>query len=237
MKQIMPMIETPTIDTKFDSYMRNSFDRLAALVRESDANQARGEFTKIQRDLKDLAQKRLAINQSTELTDAGKAARRKALVEEGTDVAKTWANVERKLADIEASITAHEDAASGGLVPHGSYGFVKPTPGQASPEELAREREIRDRLYDLRRIDVAERYMKAARDNDDPELVRAVERAPKSFPLVSADVIEQVREMRIAASSFAPRLKELHNLRSLYSTFLEAARLTLLDLEKQVWSV
>lgn len=222
--------------TKFDQYMRNSFDHLAAFVPEDEANQARGEFTRIQTDIQALARKRYAIQSSTELTQTGKIARLKTLNDEAVEVEKSWAPVREKLADFEAAILAHEDAGNGGMVPSGSYGFVKAQPtDKRSPEELALEREIRDRLYDMKRSAVMTLYLNAVEADNDPDLVRAIERAPKAFPLVTEEARTQAKDLRIARSPFAARLKELRNLENLYRTFLEAAQRSLQDLQAANW--
>jgi hypothetical protein len=123
-------------------------------------------------------------------------------------------------------IASAESAALGGLIPaSGGFGFVKSREeAPRTSEQIAREREIRDRLYSEPRLRVKEMYLEAAYTGEDPELVSAIERAPRSFPLVDSATQQQVRDWRISNSPFAPRIRVLRQLHETYSLLLASAR-------------
>lgn len=93
----------------------------------------------------------------------------------------------------------------------------------AAPGDEVTLREIRDRLFGLTPAERDLRYTAAVREGNDPQLVRAIETSPRSFPLVSTRATSEVRATRLAA---APPVQEaehalLHH-DALISTFRNA---------------
>jgi hypothetical protein len=111
----------------------------------------------------------------------------------------------KEVSDMTGEIEAMEAAAVLGMKPtieNGrvvSYTRTRPETKE-SPSDLAMHREIRDRLLQLKQHDAEDRYLRAVRSGDDPDLVAAVEGAPKAFPVVRPHVATAARTFRIENS-------------------------------------
>lgn len=225
------------VRTKFDNYLESSFDNLAVFCSPDLVTKARGQFAQIQQDLQDLAYSRYVVQASIELTETGKQARLAAIEQEAASAAARWAPARETLADIEAGIKAAEDAADGGLVRQGEVGYVKRPPLTA--EEASQQhivyREIRDLARKLKGTEVIQKYLAAVEDGSDPDFVKAIETAPRAFPLVPDSVRQNARELRMEKSPWAARYKELLNEKHLYDTFLAAADLSLKSIINPRW--
>ena len=140
----------------------------------------------IQHVVEDADAESRKIDESKELTDLGKREAYKR-IREGAEAALKphEALVER----LGATVAATRSKAI--------------QPPAATPESLAVEREIRDRLMDekLDTLKVGIRYLNAL-DRGDDTFVRAVESAPESFALISSDIRQKGEEMRLARIAF-----------------------------------
>lgn len=111
----------------------------------------------------------------------------------------------KAIADITGEIEAMEAAAVLGMKPNiengrvVSYTRTRPE-AKESARDLAMQREIRDRLLLRDQGDVEERYVRAVRSGDDPDLVAAIEGAPKAFPMVRPHIVAAARKHRIENS-------------------------------------
>ena len=100
---------------------------------------------------------------------------------------------------------------------------LAPPATERTPEAIAREREIRDRLTALADHERVIRYLVAI-ENADWETVRAVEGAPAAFPLVSPDTRQQGDKIKLGRSPLASQLAAAEALAGMYSSILATAQ-------------
>lgn len=124
-----------------------------------------------------------------------------------------------KLADIEKQSVGGIDARIQFEV---QKAFRKET--ETSEDRLLaylQEKEMRDLLKFEDPLIVQESYLAAVRNNDNDLYVRAVERAPKGFPLVNAETSAKARELRIEQ---IPEMNVLGTLHRTYTSALATAK-------------
>jgi hypothetical protein len=139
----------------------------------------------------------------------------------------------KRTAEIEREISGLEQAAVLGMTP-ANGGYVRKQEKERTTEDLLRERELRDRLHQMDPTTRRELYLRAVEDGTDPELVAAVDRAHKAFPLVDQATLSMTREWRIEQSPLAPRRRELQLLHEAYGLLLEGAQIQLDDMRKAI---
>lgn len=103
---------------------------------------------------------------------------------------------------------------------------------ERTTETLLAEREIRDRLVGRDALEVNALYVTAI-TNGDWTTVNAVERAPASFPLLPAEMVEQGKALRLAKSPLAGQLAAEEAAYCRYASVLASSRTQLANLAKQ----
>lgn len=200
---------TTSIDTVHD----NAWQRMLG-----DApDDARAAFLETRTTIRNAVVAELAVRRdisaSTHLTAEGKAKAFKDLEQRPRTVLHSIAALDTQVTDLAAEIKGAEVAAERGFVRSGSSGYSAPKEEPRTPDQISAEREIRDHLRALPAHEVRARYIAAVTSGDDPELVRAIELAPKSFPLLDASTTGEVRKWRIDNSPLAPHIRALRGRR------------------------
>ena len=216
------------IRTDFDTRFAIQIEQALREVPDEERERARHGFGDVREKIHGLIQKKRSIERSIELTTAGKTRAQARLSDDIDRAIGALHTIELRVEDYESEIASAESAALGGLTrAPGGVGFIRSREEEQEPrtvEQVARQREIRDRLHLEPRLRVKEMYLEAAYTGDDPELVAAIEQAPRSFPLVDDATRQQVRDWRIDNSPFAPRIRMLRQLHETYSLLLASAR-------------
>ncbi len=169
---------------------------------------------------------------------ARQAAREAASSRELTPVGTTAA-IERALGSAEAALAPFDTVATR-LAETASATRRKALEipaAERTPEAIAREREIRDRLAGEDGLRVASLYWQAIASGD-WELVRAVEGAPRAFELIDAEARERGEAAKIERSPLAERLSQESAEADAYRLAVATARAALRKLrERGPWSL
>jgi hypothetical protein len=218
------MLDTRTdLEASYTTYTQAYLPKLDA----GDGKALQETFAPIVASVAALDAERSAVKSSTQLTAEGKGVALDALLtgKHGAAAAQQIAGAERRAQSVVEEIARLENnAAPPRVVLSNGQRFhdAACTEKRSSFDEL-RERELRDRLLGLKDYERRELYLKAV-ESGDMELVRAVELAPTSFPVIDAATIAEVRRQRIESSPSAPRLAQLRTLREAYGVLVDAAR-------------
>lgn len=208
-------IERTSTDQVYDTYV----ERLPA----SERDRVLGDWNPVREVVTQLVNERRAVQASRDLSDAGRQKALREIHERATLLAQKFP-VDAGLARITDELEALEARALKGLVRTGTVGWKEAEPEPITVESMIRDREIRDQLRTMKASEVGLLYLDAIRKGEDPELIRAIERAPKAFPVITASIATQARQLRLEMSPLAPRLQLLGELRMAYSHFRFRAR-------------
>lgn len=99
---------------------------------------------------------------------------------------------------------------------------LPPWPLPQDPATIARDPEIRDRLMGKESLEVWQLAIDAVERGDD-DFLRAVEQAPRAFPLLAPDHAAYVRQMRLERSPVASELAILRHELEIHEAMLQAA--------------
>ena len=123
------------------------------------------------------------INTSNDLTSSGK---QNASKEIGNDVVKALAEVEKDIAGYDTNISNIEKD------------LLPPKSAEETVLSYLKEKELRDKISDLDPLERETIYRNAITDNS-TDVIAAIENAPALFPVVSASLIEKLKDERLAA--------------------------------------
>ncbi len=134
------------------------------------------------------------VRESRHYSEEGKAERLASIIEAAAPSLNALeADV---LRDEQGQMRARSNMEEGWLKRTGEFGWTEQRPIDPAGDELRIAQEIRDGLRQLKPGEVDMIYLRALESGDDPQLVRAIESAPKSRPLVSALTQKIAREVR-----------------------------------------
>lgn len=129
---------------------------------------------------------------------------------------------QRRLGSVDRDLAHLTTRALRGVVRDGT-GWKDRVDLEMTPERVSLHREIRDRLMTLREHEREELYLAAFLSGDDEDLVAAVDRAPKAFPIVNTTT-ETIRRRKLDASPLAPAIAAQQALRATYEYIFFSAR-------------
>jgi len=152
------------------------------------------------------AARRQKVNQDANLSPEGK---RQKIQEVAEDTAKRIDAVLPDQQGLESQIQSIEAE------------MQEPQPDPQDVSAQMRQREIRDRLYQMDEASRLNLYLKANESDSDPELIQAVENAPEAFPVVPAERVQEQKAIRIARK-FPKQTAQLKDYR-LYAQLLQQA--------------
>lgn len=136
----------------------------------------------------------------------------------------------RVTAFAEKTATAREKTLAGLVKTRGAGGVE--LPGWVSPTvskditalDEARHAEIRSLVRSMPALERDRLYEGAVEADNDPELVLAIERAPRAFPLVSPGTLQRAQERKIDRSPEGARVRSLEAVLGALRVFVDATR-------------
>jgi hypothetical protein len=169
------------------------------------------------------------------LTEAGMRERSAELTGK---VATTIEQIEARAVKVDEKLTELRQRALTGMEPHPeiSGGWIHKKPLEMTPERIANHREQRDILRSQLASDAISQpqldllYLRAKADGSDPDLVAAIEGAPKAFPLISEEVRRRAEDAVINASPFKVEVDRLRFAREQHRLITTSAKERLRDL-------
>lgn len=168
-------------------------------------------WTPIAQELDSLAAAKARILGSISLSQVGKDEALAALTAgDGAALAAKLRTIKEAIRKEYAELLGDENAAQIALVKNEGGGYTRDPDArrlERTTENILLEQELRAELKAMKRHEVQELYQQAVLNDDDPLLVSAIESCPsRRLALVSDEVLDRVREVRIAKSPMAQRI-------------------------------
>jgi len=168
-----------------------------------------GEITRLEST---LADEELKIKRNEDLSDSGKLRQlaefgEQALSAQLKKIESDWQAAERKEQSLEKDLDA-----------------LDRLDGNDPQVSELQAREVRDMLRKLDQGAVLKKYEEAMQRGD-MQLIKAVENAPKAFPVADPDVVAQLRKKRLSQDkNLAPMVQQLEDMQQLQKVYNAAHR-------------